>query len=794
MNNNLEKTEKDKITIQKKDYKETEKDIWTFWEKEKLFSYNKEDKKPIFSVDTPPPTVSGRMHIGHAYGYTIADFIVRYYRKKGYNIFYPFGLDDNGIPTELLAEKNAKVRAKDLEKSEFVKICLENTKKAEELIIDDFKSLGLSCDWDLLYRTISPEVIKVSQYSFLDLYKKNKVYLEKGPILWCTNCQTAISQAELEDIEKDTYFNDLIFKLENGKEIIIATTRPEFLPACVAIFVNPDDNRYKELIGKKAQVPLFNHWVKIYSDNRVAIDKGTGIVMCCTFGDQTDMEWYKSYKLELKEAISKHGRMTSICGKYENMKILDARKEIIEDLKKENLLINQKPLKHIVNCHERCGTAVEIIVTDQWYVNYLDDKDYFITEAEKINWVPRYMKVRYDNWVKNLQWNWCISRQRYSGVPFPVWYCKNCGKPIFAEYEDLPIYPEETQPNKNCDCGCNEFIPDKNIMDTWSTSALTPLINMGWPEKDTSKSIPMSFRPQGHDIITLWAFNTIVKSLYHTNKLPWNNLLVHGHVLDSQGNKMSKSKGNGIDPIKVVDNFGKDPFRYWCAQVTLGEDIPYSEQELLAGKKMIVKLINSMNFVELVLKDFESIPNIESKNFIDLWILNKLYKITNDNNLDMQKYDYTHTIQRLRDFFYIDFCDNYLEFIKYRFYNGSKEEKEELANTIYKISFEIINQLSIFLPFVCEDVYKRLFEKYNNEKSICFVPIQEYDNINLDYIKKGEDFKEIISYIRKYKSQNQLSMKEPIKEITIEGNYSLDNNEKEAINKILFVENIIIKN
>ncbi|PIU22373.1 MAG: valine--tRNA ligase [Candidatus Diapherotrites archaeon CG08_land_8_20_14_0_20_30_16] len=780
------------IKEKQKDYKEIEKDIWLFWQKEQIFKYDPNSTNPVFSIDTPPPTVSGKMHLGHAYSYVLPDFIARYKRKKGFNVFYPFGLDDNGIPTEILVEKLANVRAKDIGKSKFVELCVKHTKESEEELYTDFKSLGISCDWSLLYRTISPEVVRVAQYSFLDLYKKGKIYREKGPILWCTKCQTAISQAELVDVEKETYFNDIIFKLDNGENITIATTRPEFLSACVGIFVHPDDDRYKHLIGKHATVPLFNFKVKIRKDKRVDQNKGTGIVMCCTFGDQTDMEWYKTYKLELKEAITVDGHMSNICGKYAGMKIEDARKEIITDLKQQNLLLEQKKISHTVNCHERgCGVPVEIIVESQWYIDYLKDKKMFIKEANKIKWYPKHMKVRYDNWIKNLQWNWCISRQRYSGVPFPVWFCKTCGKETFADPKDLPIYPEESKPKQKCQCGSNEFIAESSIMDTWSISALTPLINMGWPDKDVSQTIPMSMRPQGQDIITLWAFNTIVKSLYHIGRVPWNNLMINGYVLDAHGEKMSKSKGNVIAPQETLEKWGKDPFRYWCAQVTLGDDIAYSEKEMQAAQKMIIKLENANKFVDMLLQNYSEIPTKVKLNCVDKWILSKLSLMIKTNTKDMENYDYSHTIQRLRDFFFIDFCDNYLEFIKYRVYGNNQKSKDAVAHTLFNVAFQIVNQLSVFMPFVCEDIYQKHFKKYINTKSITLCNWPEFGKINKKDIETGEFFKEIIGQIRKYKTQKNLSMKTELQQINITINKDLPINLKRELCNIMFVKNIV---
>ena len=351
--------------------KEIENKWREYWEKEGIYKFDQESTKKIYSVDTPPPTVSGEMHIGHACSYSQQDFIIRYKRMKGFNVFYPFGTDDNGLPTERLVEKNLNIKAKDMPRDEFIKLCLEFLKKERPKFIQDWKNIGISCDWNIFYSTINEHSRKISQWSFLDLFKKGRLYRKDAPAMWCPECKTGVAQVEAKDKEIDSTFNDITFT--TGKEkITIATTRPELLPACVAVFYNPSDKRYKRLKGKKAIVPLFNFEVPIMEDIRADPKKGTGLVMCCTFGDQTDMEWQKAHNLPIKMAISGEGKMTDIAEGFQGMKIKEARRAIIQKLKEEGLLISQKPIKHAVNVHERCGTEIEFIKSKQWFVRYLD--------------------------------------------------------------------------------------------------------------------------------------------------------------------------------------------------------------------------------------------------------------------------------------------------------------------------------------------------------------------------------------------------------------------------------------
>ncbi|NQU79845.1 valine--tRNA ligase [Candidatus Woesearchaeota archaeon] len=608
----------DKELPKKYDPQIEEPKLQEFWNKNNINNFDPNDTdRPIYSIDTPPPTVSGKMHMGHAFSYNHFDFIARYKRMRGFNVLMPIGTDDNGLPTQTLIQKIKKVRARDLGRKEFVSLCLKTLEKElRPQYLDDFKRMGMSYNWDVNYSTINPHCQKVSQKSFIELYKAGKEYRAEAPAMHCPKCETAISQVECEDEEIDSFFNDIVFKTED-KELIIATTRPELLPACVAIFYHPDDKRYQHLNGKLAKVPLFDFEVPILEDKRADPEKGTGIVMCCTFGDSTDCEWQKAHKLPIKEAIDKRGKMTSLAGKYDGMKIKEARKAIIDDIKSADLLKNQKSIRHSVNVHERCGTPVEFVHSKQWFIKYLDMKEEMLHWGMEFDWFPKHFRNRYDNWVQGLQWDWCISRQIYFGIPFPVWYCKNCDETILAKEEDLPVDPTvDSAPVDKCPkCGGTEFIGEKDIINTWATSSLTPTIVKelfkGKPVYEELINNPMSLRPQAHDIISFWLFTTVVKSKMHFDMLPWKDCMISGWMLDPNGKKMSKSKGNVIEPQSMIKKYSADSLRYLAGGSKLGDDLNFQEKELVAGKKMINKIWNATKFAIMNLDGFDPNTNAD---------------------------------------------------------------------------------------------------------------------------------------------------------------------------------------
>jgi valyl-tRNA synthetase len=752
----------------KKHFNVDEKKWSRYWQKEKIYKFQPKKNQEIYSIDTPPPTLSGKMHIGHAFSYTQQDIIARYQRMRNKSVFYPFGTDDNGLATEKLVEKENKIRIFDIGRKDFIKLCQKTIKKLRPDFIKDWKDIGMSCDFSLEYSTISQEVQKISQAYFIDLYKKNRVYRKKSPTIWCPVCQTAIAQAEMEDKEKQSFFNEISFKV-NQDEIIIATTRPELLASCVALFVHPSDKRFKKFLGKQALVPIFNQKVKIMQDKLVDPEKGTGAVMCCTFGDLNDIEWFLGYNLDLRISINNDGKLNELAGPFQGLSINQAREKIIEELKKRKQLIKQEQIKHTVNVHERCGTAIEIIPTKQWFIKYLDLKKEFLKMGDKLSWTPLHFKSRYSNWVKNLKWDWCISRQRYFGVPFPVWYCQHCQKEVLAKKSDLPIDPIQTKPKAKC-CGKNDFIPEKDVFDTWATSALTPQISQSLiKNKIIRKKIwPMSLRPQAHDIINFWLFYTLARSKIHFNKLPWQKTVISGFVLDEKGEKMSKSKGNVVDPREIISKYSADALRYWASGIGFGEDLRWSEKEVNNGRKLIIKISNIFKFSMIHLKNYQ--PSKKTKfEPEDEWILSKLEK-TLKNYLDcFEKYQYQKARKLVDSFFWNDFCANYIEMIKSRLYNKKRNFSAALF-VLYHCLFEIIKLYACFIPFLTEEIYQQYFKKFNKEKSVHLTKLSQ-PNKKLFFSQSEKNIDqiiEIIQAIRKFKSENNLALSQEISLLEIE--------------------------
>jgi len=783
------------------DPRSIEKKWQEYWEKEGIFTFDRKNKKKLFSIDTPPPTVSGKMHIGHAMGYTQMDFVARFKRMQGYNVFFPFGTDDNGLPTERLVEKEKKVKATKMPRDEFVKLCYDYLEENLPEFIQDWKNLGISCDWSIYYSTINKHSQKISQKSFLDLYKDGRVYRKEAPSIWCPACQTAIAQVELENKEIPSTFNDLVFKVDN-KELIIATTRPEMLAACVAVFAHPDDKRYKSLIGKTAKVPVYDFEVPILADERADPEKGTGLVMCCTFGDQTDMEWYLAHNLPLKMVITKDGKMNKKAKDLEGLPLKEARKKIIDQLKEKKLLKNQKKIIHPVNVHERCKTEIEILETPQWFIKYLDKKEHFIKAGKQMNWYPDFMRSRYNNWVNGLQWDWCISRQRFFGVPFPVWYCKKCNEPVLADESQLPVDPLKDKPKKPCACGSKEYEPEKDVLDTWATSALTPQLAIELMEDEEMKKalFPMSLRWQGHDIISFWLFNTVVKSHFHHKTNPWKDIAINGWLLDPHGRKMSKSLGNIISPQDILKQYPADALRFGAGTTKLGDDLPYQEKDVKTGKRTIIKLYNAAKFSLIHFDKFTPNKKFVNWELYDKALLSKLNRIVKEATEYFEKYEYSKTKSEVELFFWHDFCDYYLEIIKDRIYNPEKRGKEAAESakqTLYLTFLTILKLFAPIMPHITEELYQQYFKKYEKTKSIHRTSWPEVDKKLID--KDAEAVAEVVNTTiesaRRAKSEAKVSLKAPIKELIIEAKITRDqfSQVEEDLKKTTWAEKIFFK-
>ncbi len=754
-------------------FKEAEKKWRAFWEKEDLFKFNPKAKGDVYSIDTPPPYKSGHIHAGHAFSYSHQDFIARYKRMKGFNVYYPWGTDDNGLPTERFVEKKYNIKSAAIPRSEFIALCKKTIDEMDEEFTLGWRKLGVSAYFKESYSTINDWCRKTAQRSFIDLYKKGLVYQHEAPTMWCVTCQTAIAQAELEDKETDSTFNDIYFDLEKpekGEKLTIATTRPELIGACVCLYVHPNDKRYKHLVGKKAIVPLFEYKVPILADKSADPEKGTGIMMVCSYGDKYDVETIAKRKLEPIILFTKDGFMSKMAGKYHGLKIKEARKAILDDLKQEGRLVHQKHIRHAVNTHDKCGTEIEFLTSKQWFIKLLENKKLFIDMGRKIKWYPEFMRNRYESWVEGLSWDWAISRQRHYGVPIPVWYCKKCKEIILPDEKELPVDPTEKNPKK-CRCGSSEFIPEKDVFDTWMTSSLSPNIISKWNEDDKffNLTYPNSLRPQAHDIIRTWAFYTIVKSVYHNNTVPWKNIVISGYLLAGK-QKMSKSKGNVIDPLELMENYSADALRFAASGAKLGVDLAFQEKDIVTGQKTITKLWNASRFALMQLKDYKG--DKKGITDIDKWMLTKLNKLIKTATDSFEVYEYAKAKADVDWFFWHTLCDNYLEIIKDRMYNPDKYKvgKTGAQYVLNKCILSVLKMFAPTMPFITEELYQMKFAKEEKKKSVHISQWPEFNKSEVDEKaeKAGDLVVGIISAVRKYKSEKNMSLKQEIDKLTIE--------------------------
>ncbi len=776
-----------------------------FWEEKGLFRFDRSPDRPIYSIDTPPPTVSGKIHIGHVFSYVQTEVIARFWRMKGFNVYYPFGYDDNGLPSERLVEKEKGVKATDVGREKFVQMCLELTKEYEKEFSTFWKSVGLSVDWSQDYSTIDPKSQRISQRSFIDLCRKGRAYTRAAPTLWCPECHTAIAQAEIEDVERDAVFYDVAFKL-GERDLIISTTRPELLPACVAMFAHPDDERYAELIGKKATVPIFGHEVPVLADEKADPEKGTGLVMCCTFGDTTDIAWWQEHRLETRIVLDERGHMNELAPGYEGLYIKKARKKIVEDLESAGLLRNQRPISHAVNTHERCGTEIEFSVAHQWFIRVLDIKDEIIAAGAKVAWYPDYMEVRFRNWVENLKWDWCISRQRYYGVPFPVWTCSSCGEVILADESQLPVDPTVTAPPVDVcpKCGGSEFEPERDIMDTWMTSSCTPFLNLRWGEEDSrlerfvksenGTEYLMDMRPQAHDIIRTWAFYTVVKSVLNEEKIPWRTAMISGHVLHPDRAKLSKSKNAGShSPTAIIEERSADATRYWACSSRLGTDTVFSYDLFDAGKRFVVKLWNASKFAIMRLEDFDADAPRELC-APDRWLLARFAATVDRATRSFEVGDYNGAVDAVERFFWHDLCDNFIEIAKKRLYGDEGYDDAARRGAQYALYHALLGVLKIVapvMPHITEEIYSLFFAEREGVESIHIAawpePPQEWhDKAALEL---GELGLAVIEGMRKIKSTSKMSVATPVGTLRVAASQELWEKVKQLTSELRDVSN-----
>ena len=725
------------------------------WDAEGTYRFDRNaTRESVFSVDTPPPTVSGSLHMGHVFSYTHTDTLARFWRMRGKSVFYPMGWDDNGLPTERRVQNYFGVscdpsiaydpsfvppfrgdvpkdhRAVAISRPNFITLCEELTHQDEKVFEDLFRRLGLSVDWSLLYSTISDHARKTSQAAFLRNLVRGEAYAQEAPTLWDVDFGTAVAQAELEDRERPGAYHSIAFTRSDGQgDVMIATTRPELIPACVALVAHPDDPRYQPLFGKTVKTPLFGVEVPVCAHELAQIDKGTGIAMICTFGDLTDVIWWRELQLPTRAVIGRDGRLladtpdwiTSSAGKdayatLAGLKVNQAQTKIVELLRASGEMHGEpEKIEHPVTFYEKGDRPLEIVTSRQWYIRNggRDEKlrAALLRRGSELTWHPDFMQHRYSNWVEGLNGDWLISRQRYFGVPLPLWYPLDAqGEPDF----DAPLVPSESQlpidPSTDVPAGytedqrgkANGFVGESDVMDTWATSSLTPQIAGRWLDDPDlySRMFPMDVRPQGHDIIRTWLFATTVRSHFEHDVMPWRNAALSGWILDPDRKKMSKSKGNVVTPIELFDQYGSDAVRYWAASARPGVDTAFSEDQMKVGRKLATKLLNVTKYV-LGIGDVD--PSFTPTHDIDVAMLTRLADVVDDATRAFESFDYARALERTESFFWW-FCDDYAEIVKTRGYAEGNDAAS--ARAALRRALSTIQRLfAPHIPFSTEEAW-----------------------------------------------------------------------------------------
>jgi valyl-tRNA synthetase len=727
------------------------------WRAQGTYDFNRSaTRDAVFSVDTPPPTVSGSLHMGHVFSYTHTDTVARFWRMRGKSVFYPMGWDDNGLPTERRVQNYFGVScdpsvpyvpnlqppfrgdppknhiAVPVSRPNFIELCEELTAQDEQVFEDLFRRLGLSVDWSLLYTTIEDRSRRTSQRAFLRNLARGEAYTQEAPTLWDVDFRTAVAQAELEDRERPGAYHTIAFHKSDGSgDVLIDTTRPELLPACVAVIAHPDDERYKPLFGTTVRTPLFNVEVPVLAHPLAQIDKGTGIAMCCTFGDLTDVIWWRELQLNMRAIISRDGRLiaeapdgltdekgitnyNALAGKSTKQ----AQTAIAEMLATSGEMVGEpRPITHPVKFYEKGDRPLEIVTSRQWYIRNggrdAELRDALLARGAGLTWHPDHMRHRYSNWVEGLNGDWLVSRQRWFGVPIPVWYKLNEHGEVLHE---SPLVPNESQlpidPSTDVPEGFTEvqrgqpggFIGDPDVMDTWATSSLTPQIAGKWEDDNDlfTRVYPFDVRPQGHDIIRTWLFATMVRSHFEHKTAPWSNAALSGWILDPDRKKMSKSKGNVVTPVDLFDQYGSDAVRYWAAGARPGVDTAFSEDQMKVGRKLATKILNVTKFVLGFGDADESVAPTEH---VDCAMLHRLAAVVEECTTAFEAFDYARALERTESFFWW-FCDDYVELVKTRAYSEDSPEGSLSARIALRRALSTLQRLfAPLLPFATEEVW-----------------------------------------------------------------------------------------
>ncbi|TGC10553.1 valine--tRNA ligase [Methanolobus halotolerans] len=723
------------------------------------FDWN-ETTRPQYIIDTPPPYPTGNFHIGNSLNWCYIDFVARYKRMCGYNVMFPQGWDCHGLPTEVKVEEIHGITKNEVPREEFRQMCRELTRGNIEKMRETMLNLGFSTDWSNEFVTMEPAYYSKTQRSFRKMYDMGRVYQAEHPVNWCPRCETAIAFAEVEYEARGTMLNFL-----NFDKLKIATTRPELLAACVAVAINPEDDRYNEYVGINMKVPLFGHEVPVIGDREVDPAFGTGVVMICTFGDKQDVRWWMEHDLPLRKSIDRNGLMTSIAGKYEGMAIPECKDAIIEDLRAEGYLLEQKTLDQNVGMCWRCDTPIEILSERQWFAKI--DTDAVSKAADEVMWLPPYMKVRLNNWIGTMEWDWCISRQRLFATPIPVWYCKDCDEVLVAKEEWMPIDPTRQQPPEACGCGCTEFEAEEDVLDTWMDSSITALHVSGWLS-DHDMKLPTQLRPQGHDIIRTWAFYTILRSMALTGKRPWDSILINGMVLGEDGHKMSKSLGNVISPEEVIKDYSADSFRQWAAiGGSPGSDVMFRWKDVVSASRFFTKAWSIYRFAMSHLEDYEHTDmEVSELKVVDRWLLSNLNRLILSVTDSMDAYQFDEVFKAIRGFTWDVLADNYIELIKSRLYGDDETAKKAAKYTLFVTMDSLARLLAPFAPFFSEEMFSRIGERSVHLQAW---PVSREELIDPDIEKSGDFIKEVASNVRRYKSEKGMALNTSLEKIEIYG-------------------------
>ncbi|MFX1418856.1 MAG: valine--tRNA ligase [Promethearchaeota archaeon] len=807
-----------------------------YWEKNKICAFNKSRKDEVFTIDTPPPFVSGVLHIGQYLNYAWIDFVARYRRMRGQNVYFPQGWDCHGLPVELAVIKNYGISKDDREN--FLEKCKEWVEKNIKNMTKQLNDLGYSTDWEYTYRTMNDDYKRKVQISLLEFYEKGLLYRDKFPTHFCVNCETSVAKAEVgyqDELGKLWYIKLPILDREN-EFITIATTRPEYMEACVAIMVNPNDERYYDISAAKIEIPFTNRTVRIYMDTSIDMNFGTGVVYVCTYGDEMDIKWKFDYDLDEIQIFTEDGHMNEN-SVYKGLTIMEAREQIVKDLTEKGLIEKIEDFEHSIIIHserDTCRKPIEYLPVYQWFINVKDYIQEIIESGEIMKWYPEKQKQRLIDWAEGLDWNWVISRQRFFGTPIPFWYCKDCGEIIPPKREDLPLNPVKTSPPvKQCPkCKSKNIIGEKDVCDCWIDSSLTPLEISKWTEdNDFFKKTYMDakvHRSQGYEIIRTWLFYTLFRCKILTGKAPFYEAMINGMVAGPDGRHMSKSLGNYIAPEEVMPEFGSDAIRYWTAMGSLGDDYPFEFtwlnlqtkqpvsndfilkerkklpedkfnkkytrkfEQLIGASRFLTKIWNAYRFLFLNLNkikidDININPNELSS--IDCYFFSEFNK-----NLDMvtkyfEGYNWHGATMILRTFFWNEICDNYVEAIKHKFYSESQQMQKTSLKNALNLFYKLLTITSVIMPFISEEIYSILYKRFKNLNSIHLEkwPLH-YDKISEDLAMDGKLIIEIIKYLRMEKSKLQIPLNQSIKKVILISDpkqlKKIDNLKKEIINTL----------